>query len=401
MNRSETQPRLLYLGFAFPPGWQERFPDVNPAGHAFETQMIGELRRHFEIKSAGTLPLAIDAADKTPNPSAGVNHDLLLVEKPPELLHRWRSLARLRRWYQSKSAVGWVPDAVLVYNLSPIYNQFIRWLRRQPNRPRLVLLFADSATLGRSLSCGKKFRQRFKPMLMPDAESITLFDACIALSRDTEPFFAAKKIPWLWMSGGCVPEQAPSATSASGDGPITFGYFGSLAAHAGVSALIENFLTTSLSNTLHICGYGKQSEAIASLARQNPRLRFHGLLPTPADCLTWAQSIDVLVNPRAAGRGNENNFPSKLFQYALSGRAILSTRLSGIDAVLGEEAFYFDAEDFDRTLRQQLEQLATVPRAELRRRGEEIRQRVAKDYSWERQAERAARFIQELLARSR
>lgn len=393
-------PRLLYLGFAFPPGFQEQFPDVNPAGHAFETQMIGELRRHFEIKSAGTLPFTVGVADQSPNPSAGVNHDLLLVEKPPEILHRWRSSGALRRWYQAERAAGWQPAAVFVYNLSPIYNQFIRWLRGQPDRPRLVLLLADSATLGRAIPRGKCFRQRFKPMVIPDAEALALFDACVALSRETEPFFAATKTPWLWMPGGCVPEQVPGVPGPRPDGPVTFGYFGSLASHAGVRQLIEVFLATPLPNTLHVCGYGKQSGAIAALSREHPRLRFHGLLPTPADCLKWAQSVDVLVNPRPAGVGNENNFPSKLFQYALSGRAILSTRLSGIDTVLGAEAFYFDAADFNRSLRQQLEQIAALPPAELTRHGQAIRQRVVTDYSWERQMRRTADFIQSLPTRA-
>ena len=55
--------RLLYLGFAFPPGVQSRFPGINPAGHRFETEMITALRRHFEIRSVGLLPFEISAAD--------------------------------------------------------------------------------------------------------------------------------------------------------------------------------------------------------------------------------------------------------------------------------------------------------------------------------------------------
>jgi hypothetical protein len=44
--------RLLYLGFPFPPGVAERNPGVNPAGHALETRIVSELRRHLEIRSA-------------------------------------------------------------------------------------------------------------------------------------------------------------------------------------------------------------------------------------------------------------------------------------------------------------------------------------------------------------
>ena len=84
--------RLLYLGFAFPPGVAALNPGLNPAGHALETQMMSELRGHFDVRSAGVLPLQppkIDSAD----PSTGIAHDVILLEKPPELFHRFRSLA--------------------------------------------------------------------------------------------------------------------------------------------------------------------------------------------------------------------------------------------------------------------------------------------------------------------
>jgi glycosyltransferase involved in cell wall biosynthesis len=388
--------RLLYLGFAFPPGVQGRFPGANPAGHRFETEMISALRRHFEIRSVGLLPFEIigefcqgDAAD-------GLDHELVLVEKPPELFYRWRALARLQRKYLEWAATGWVPAAVLVYNLSVVYNQFIRWLGKQRGCPTRVLLLADSPRLGEKLPRWKRLRHRLKPMFIPDADALLLFDACIGLSQGTERYFAERKLPWLWMPGGCEAISIPAGGEREAAPPIAFGYFGALASHAGVMPLIENFLACPLPNALHICGYGKLAESIQRLAGQHERLRFHGLLPTPADCLTFAQSVDVLVNPRPLSHGNQNNFPSKLFQYALSGRAILTTRFSGIDAVLGEDAFYFDETRFDSSLRQAIGQIAGMPRLELRRRGEAIRQRIASEFSWGRQATKIAGFIKQL-----
>ena len=151
--------RLLYLGFALPPGLAALHPELNPAGQALETQMMSELRRHFEVRSAGVLPLEPPRSEPA-DQATGSAHDLWLTEKPPELLHRARSLARLKARYQQWRAGGWEPDVVLVYNLTPIYNQFVRWLRRQPKRPRVVLLFLDSARLGARESRWKRFRRR-------------------------------------------------------------------------------------------------------------------------------------------------------------------------------------------------------------------------------------------------
>src|SRR5271169_2951060 len=49
-----TQPlKLLYLGFAFPPGVAGRFPEAQPAGHLIETSLVNSLRTWFEIRSVG------------------------------------------------------------------------------------------------------------------------------------------------------------------------------------------------------------------------------------------------------------------------------------------------------------------------------------------------------------
>jgi glycosyltransferase involved in cell wall biosynthesis len=395
-----TMTRLLYLGFAFPPGIQALFPSVNPAGHGFETQMVAALRPHCDLRSASVLGVEIPQPPADADPASGVAHELVLRDSPPEVFHRWRSLARLKQHYRRWTRAGWRPDAVLVYNLGPIYNQFIRWLRRQAPRPRLVLLLLDSAQLGKPLPALKRFRYRFKPFVVAEDEMLREFDAAIGLSRETERFFAPRGTPFLWMPGGCTPARGnftdPSTPDSHANTPLRLGYFGALAAHAGVMELIEAFGRTKLTATLHVCGYGKRADAIAEAAKRDERIRFHGLLPTPADCLRFGRSCDVLVNPRPAGHGNENNFPSKIFEYALCGRAILTTRLSGVDAVLGVEAFYCDPSKLAAELPARLAEVAALPRAELHRRGAVLRERVTTLYSWPQQAAAMAAFIEGL-----
>jgi glycosyltransferase involved in cell wall biosynthesis len=397
-----AEARLLYLGFAFPPGVAALYPNFNPAGHALETQMVAELRRHFDVRSVGLLPVEppkFEAAD----PASGIAHDLLLLEKPPEVCHRWRSLARLKSQYRLWRSAGWEPDLVLVYNLSPVYNQFISWLRRQSKRPKLVLLLLDSANLGHTTPWLKQMRRRFKPMFIPDAEMITRFDACVGLSRTVEEYFQPRRVPFLWMPGGCTPGRAwtngESTAPFEPQSILRFGYFGSLGPHAGVKLLAEAFLACDFPATLEICGYGKLGDSFAALAQGNRKVKYHGLL-TPAECLRFGRSCDVLVNPRPATHGNENNFASKLFEYALCGRAILTSRLSGVEAVLGTEAFYFNPYHFEASLREAFASLSQVSRCELDRRGAAIQQRVVSTFSWEIQAARLASFLKDVSAQA-
>lgn len=65
-------------------------------------------------------------------------------------------------------------------NLNPVFNYFVRWLRQQSNRPRIVLVFADSATLGRTIPRSRRLRYAFKPMQTWDDDAIRWYDACIS-----------------------------------------------------------------------------------------------------------------------------------------------------------------------------------------------------------------------------
>jgi hypothetical protein len=384
----------LYLGFAFPPGVAELNPGLNPAGHALETQMMAELRRYFDVRSAGVLPLqppVLESAD----PNTGIRHDVILLEKPPELFHRFWSLSCLKAQYRRWRSTGWEPDMVLVYNMSPIYNQFLLWLRRNSKRPKLVLLLLDSPNLGVPVHRWKRFRRRFKPMHTDDSDMIWRFDACIGLSKVTEKYFRPRNVPFLWMPGGCAPTRVPrdgNGTTQPGNGTLRLGYFGALADHAGVRPLIDALLADPIHASLEVCGYGKLSSTLGALATENARFKFHGLL-TPSDCLRFGRSCDVLINPRPASHGNENNFSSKLFEYALTGRCILTSRLSGAEEVLGSEAFYFDPFDFNRSLQAALAHLGKTRRGELNRRGEAIQQKVTSEFSWTRQGARLASFL--------
>jgi hypothetical protein len=399
LNRPDStrRLRLLYLGFAFPPGVAALHPGLNPAGHALETQMIAELRESFDVRSTGVLPMAPPKI-KEPDPDSGVDHDLILLEKSPELFHRFRSLACLKAQYRRWRASGWEPDAVLVYNLSPIYNQFLLWLRRHSPRPKLVLLLLDSPSLGVPVQRWKRFRRCFKPMYTADCDMIWRFDACIGLSKATERYFLPRKVPFLWMPGGCRPARARFSDDCSfpeRNGSLRLGYFGNLADHAGVQSLIETVLSAHIPVTLEICGYGKLADSVSAMATHNQRLRFHGLL-TPAQCLGFGRACDVLVNPRPSSHGNENNFSSKLFDYALAGRSILTSTLSGVEEVLGPDAFYFDPQEFEKNLQRSLHLLAGIDRSELDRRGRSVQERVLSDFSWTRQGARLTTFLSQV-----
>ncbi len=395
---NSSLPKLLYLGFAFPPGVAGRFPEAQPAGHLMETNLITHLRPWFEIRSVGISWIDVE---KVPggDPSPGLPHALNLLDRAPELYHRYRSLARLRRAYRCWTAEGWVPTAIIFFNFSPVYNAFIRWLKRGPGTPRLIVRLADSMNLQRDYSWVRRVRHRFKPLTWSDREMAGYVDAAISSSRATEPFFVTRGIPWYWLPNGVDPQRAirPVDTAAAAQGPVQFGYFGSVAEYTGLPKLLEIFRSKPRDAVLNVCGYGKGRTRIANLCARHPRIRIH-LPRSPDECLRLASQWDVLVNPRPLLPGNENNFPSKVFEYALTGRCILSTRLSGVDQVLGPGAFYCDEAALAPTLGAALDHLSTLSRVELNRRGKKIQERLLAEFRWAQQAAQAAEFLHDVIS---
>jgi glycosyltransferase involved in cell wall biosynthesis len=389
------KPKLLYLGFAFPPGIAGLFPGSQPAGHLVETSLVNALRPWFEVRSVGISWIQVEEVSPD-DVSPGLPHALNLLDRWPEVYHRRRSLFRLKRQYREWTGRGWTPEAILVCNFSPVFNAFIRWLKAQPRSPKVILYLADSTSLQRPLPWKRRLRYRFKPLVWPDYAMVRYVDACVAVSLSTKEFFKRLELPWLWLPNGCDPKRAVQVEPKPLGTPIRFGYIGALAPHAGLPQLLRVFTAEARASELHICGFGKAVPSIAAACQGNPQLRFYEPR-TPDACIALARDWDVLVNPRPLWPGNENNFSSKVFEYALSGRAILTSAVSGVDEVLGAEAFYFEARDFEPSLGAALAHISTLPRQELRRRGAAIQQRLLTQFSWSRQGEQLAQFLRRLL----
>jgi len=228
LNPAPSHPRLLYLGYALPPGVSDLFPELSPAGHLIETCLVNSIRPRFDLRSVGISRLDFARLRQPLSQSPGLPHDLNLLDRAPSVWHRYRSVWRLRTAYRRWWTDGWQPAALLVCNMSPVYNAFVRGLARQANGPRRILYLADSTSLGLRTHWSKRLRYAFKPMTWLDDQMVGCFDACVAVSRTTEPWFRDRGVPWLWLPNGCDPARAVQSSPGPADGPIAFGYFGAL-----------------------------------------------------------------------------------------------------------------------------------------------------------------------------
>jgi len=388
----DRQMRIVYLSNAFPPGVSGHFPALCASSHPQETRMVQAISRLAEVSTVGLLPRQFWGHLDVVDDSLGLNHDLLLWERKPEPWHRWRSLSRLRAFYNEHIRRHGVPDVLLVRNLSNVvYNYFVRWLTHQPVRPAIVTVLADSG-LGQPVSFLRRLRYRIKPMQVLEETAVSWYDACIGLGIESERHFKPRGVPWLWMPSAFNFYYDPPPP-AGFKGPIRFGYFGSLTEEIGVLSMIRAFLDSGVPGPMRICGFGGLQNTIEKMAKQHSNLIFDGMLKQ-SDCLAWAQNVDVLINPRLPFLGRDNSFPSKLFEFAMTGKAVVSTKACGVEHVLREDGIYIDFNDLERSLSSKIREVSDMDRSGLERRGSRGRQRIVTEYNWDAQARRMVAFLE-------
>ena len=108
-------------------------------------------------------------------------------------------------------------------------------------------------------------------------------------------------------------------------------YTGTLRKIFGVMNLVQAFRQIPNPDVeLWICGSGDSAEAISEAAKQDTRIKFHGLVDSQT-ALKMQHQATILVNPRTSeGEYTKYSFPSKTMEYLLAGKSVIINKLSGI-----------------------------------------------------------------------
>lgn len=121
-------------------------------------------------------------------------------------------------------------------------------------------------------------------------------------------------------------------------------YFGGLNTQYGIAALLDALPLLEKRVQIRIFGRGPLEEAIAASSTLHPNLEWGGLVDQDRLVCEMA-NCDLLINPRpAGGRLAQMSSPSKLIEYAASGRPVLTTRLPTLTSDLMEWLLPIDDE---------------------------------------------------------
>ena len=93
---------------------------------------------------------------------------------------------------------------------------------------------------------------------------------------------------------------------------------------------MNSFINERVPAELHIFGKGEYEQELNDISKVHSNIIYHGFVSRD-EILKWQKNAKLLVNPRNnASQFNEYSFPSKNFEYMLSGVPYLGYKLSGM-----------------------------------------------------------------------
>ena len=235
-------------------------------------------------------------------------------------------------------------------------------------------------------------------------KTLPLFDGLVIITDAIANDFAPK-LPYLRVEGGISRElisqyQAIAASSVKDNGCFTIVTAGRLDEVNGVREILEAFTRIKdKSFRLHIAGTGPFEAVVKEATVKDARITFHGFLAFD-EVLKLYISADVLVNMRLTQRiSTRYFFPSKTMEYLASGVPIITTCPGNMAEEYGEIAYLLHDET-PQALAHLLTTVAALPEEQRRERGRIAQRYMAENKTWDAQAEKITRFLEELLTAS-
>lgn len=172
-------------------------------------------------------------------------------------------------------------------------------------------------------------------------------------------------------------------------------YSGSLNESGGVGLLLDAFQQLEGDDyQLWISGRGHLESRVLEIEKEDRRVSYLGHMDRE-EYMNMLSKASILINPRLS-RYPENryNFPSKLLEYLASGTPVITTPTGDVEDDYRNIVFMLRSET-SLCLAELIKEVLSMPSEKLRDFGAEAREFVLKNVTWESQAGRIFKFIEE------
>lgn len=219
---------------------------------------------------------------------------------------------------------------VLVYSMhSPLISGAVEVKKIIPNA-KIVLIVPDLPQyMDLKMSRVKKILKAIDWIKIK--RQMRKIDRYILYSKHMAEFLKLKDGSWTVMEGSfdvsSMVEEVPETNADT----VSVMYSGVVDMRYGIPELLSAMELLDGNYELWITGGGNAVPLIEEKAKTDPRIRFFGFLPSRKDLLLKQKAASMLISVRRPNEiASTYCFPSKIFEYMVSGNPVLSCRLGGI-----------------------------------------------------------------------
>lgn len=157
-------------------------------------------------------------------------------------------------------------------------------------------------------------------------------DKYVLYSKHMADFLKLKDGCWTVMEGSINENDVIDEIVEKDKDIISVMYSGVCDLRYGIPELLDAFeLIKEPNYELWITGSGNAVNLIKERAEKDSRIKFYGFLPSRKDLLLKQKQATMMINTRKPNeKASAYCFPSKLFEYMISGNPVLSFDIPGI-----------------------------------------------------------------------
>ncbi len=237
----------------------------------------------------------------------------------------------VRRWLKRKQ-----PSEldVFVYAMRSACLCAAKAIKKKMPHARIHLIVPDLPQfMDLSMSGFKKMLKKFDWQSI--RKNMRYVDDYILYSAPMASYLGIEDKKWMLMEGSISEQEIAKAGNVTEDLPVTdkvvMMYSGSIKAGFGIKRLLDSMQYLDDGYELWFTGGGDAASLVKEYAEKDSRIKYYGFLPTRDDLKKLQAQATVLVNMRLPEEpASRYCFPSKLFEYMLSGKPVLTCRLDGI-----------------------------------------------------------------------
>lgn len=390
--------KLLYIGFAVDRELENKLHGISVAGNKMQINLLKKLYKQVDslnvisIYPNAAYPKDRELVIKSRNVSITSGTDNIMSKIPFMLnLPVIKNLFEMYSTYREAKKIIQQNDIhkVLIFNAFP--STAYAALRLQKKYGCEITCLLADLPIDDSVKTKGLMKYLRARMDLYTKKAIKKMDKIIALNESAAELYAPN-VPHIVMEGAVDVDQIDDFRYVV-PARRNIVFTGSLQKHNGIVEVVDAFkLLKDEDVELDIYGRGEYTDYVIEASKHYPNIHYCGQRSNDEILLIQKEAF-ALINPRPVSNYiSQVTFPSKIFEYMLSGTPVITTRLNGFHPEYYDTMYFVE----DNTVNELVNGIKMV----LSQTPEQLRQKAYSAYrlvvdkkNWQMQSERIVKFL--------